>query len=410
MIQRLFVFIACIICCCSVRAQKIAELTVPATTGVEIPLEVDLDALTVLPDSVLGLVEVTKGSRTSVPFQIENKGRRQLHWIVAPGPKRTFELVKTNTQQTASNPMNVSRDTGALVIASGNHPLVQYNYKMHYPPPGVDTAFKRSGYIHPLYTPHGQPLTRIGPSDHYHHYGLWNPWTKVLFEGQVYDLWNLKDRKGTVKFAGFVAVNEGPVYGDYQVRHEHVVFKKDGTEKTAMDELQSVRVYQPENGKDYYIMDITIQLNDATESEVVLEEYRYAGLGWRATEKWTKDNSEVLTSEGKTRKDADGSKARWCIVQGSLDSDYGGAVMMSYPTNYNFPEPLRIWPENIMPKGDMYAMFAPTKDKDWRLVPGHNYVLKYRFLVFNGKYSAEKAEAAWKNFAHPPVVTVKKIN
>jgi hypothetical protein len=115
----------------------------------------------------------------------------------------------------------------------------------------------------------------------------------------------------------------------------------------------------------------------------------------------------VLTSEGKTRKDADGSKARWCIVQGEIDNDYAGVVMMSFPTNYNFPEPLRIWPENQYNRGDMFANFCPTKDMDWLLNPGKNYALRYRFLVFNDRTDKEKAESAWYYFANPPQVTVK---
>ena len=141
---------------------------------------------------------------------------------------------------------------------------------------------------------------------------------------------------------------------------------------------------------------------------MLLKEYRYGGLGWRATEKWNKDNSETLTSEGKSRKDADGTKAGWAIVQGSIDNDYAGAVMMSYPSNYNHPEPLRIWPENSNGRGDVFANFSPTKDKDWMINPGKNYVLRYRFLVFNGHYTREKAEAAWQSFANAPVITIKK--
>jgi len=197
------------------------------------------------------------------------------------------------------------------------------------------------------------------------------------------------------------------VFADYQVLHQHVVFTKNDGEKTAINELQSVRIYQPAGAIDYYLMDITIQLNCATDSPVVLKAYRYGGLGWRATEKWNKNNSEILTSEGKSRKEADGTKARWAIVQGSLDNDYDGAVMMSYPTNYNYPEPLRIWPENVVGDGDVYANFFPCRDKDWILTPGQDHVLKYRFLVFNGKFNAQKAEAAWRQFAHPPKVTVK---
>src|SRR5699024_8982207 len=106
---------------------------------------------------------------------------------------------------------------------------------------------------------------------------------------------------------------------------------------------------------------------------------------------------------------ADGSNARWVIVQGSLDDDYGGAVMMSFPTNFNHSEPLRIWPENAKGRGDVDATYSPTKDKDWALEPGKDYLLKYRFLVFNGKLSEKKAEAIWQSFAHPPKVSIKVL-
>jgi hypothetical protein len=257
--------------------------------------------------------------------------------------------------------------------------------------------------------PHGQRLTRIGAPDHYHHFGLWAPWTHTYFEGDTVDFWNLKEKQGTVRFANFTSLSEGPVYADFQALQQHVAFKRNGPEKgkekTAINELQSVRVYQPKNNQDYYIADITIQLNCA-DTPIKLLTYRYGGLGWRATEKWDGKNSEMLTSEGKTRDEADGTKARWVIVQGSIDREYAGAVMMSYPTNYNYPEPLRVWKSDMNGRGDVYANFSPTKDKDWPLTPGNDYVLKYRFVVFNGHFDKEKAEAAWYYFAHPPVVTV----
>ena len=106
-------------------------------------------------------------------------------------------------------------------------------------------------------------------------------------------------------------------------------------------------------------------------------------------------------------KQAGGSKARWCIVEGDVNGKTGGAVMMSYPLNYNHPEPLRIWPENAnRNRGDMFANFSPTKDRDWLLTPGNMHVLRYRFIVFDGEFSEEKAEAAWHYFALPPLVTV----
>ena len=69
---------------------------------------------------------------------------------------------------------------------------------------------------------------------------------------------------------------------------------------------------------------------------------------------------------------------------------------------------MRIWPENSNGVGEMFAMFAPTKNKDWQLNPGKTYSLKYRFVVFNGRFTKEKADAAWQYFATPPLVAIKK--
>jgi Methane oxygenase PmoA len=392
-------------------AQKIAsfevELTSP-TNGIEIPTSVSLDNISFVPDSLLTLVEVSGANRTPIPFQITQSKNRVIHWIILPrndaNKKRVYELVKGKPSN--FDQMRAVMNDGSLTIQSGNKNLLRYWYKTVYPPAGVDSSFKRSGFIHPLWTPNGQELTRIQAPDHYHHYGIWNPWTHVFFEGDTVDFWNLRGKKGTVRFGKFAAVTSGPVFSEFKAIHEHVAFKKDKTEKVALNEVQTVRVYKPENNQDYYIADITIEMNCASESPFLIVEYRYAGLGWRATEKWKKDNSEVLSSEGKTRKDVDGTTARWCIVQGALDNDYGGAVMMSYPSNYNYPEPMRIWPENSN-QGEMFAMFAPTKNTNWLLEPGKTYALNYRFVVFNGKFTKEKAESAWKYFATQPKLVIK---
>ncbi|MGH2563994.1 MAG: DUF6807 family protein [Ginsengibacter sp.] len=54
----------------------------------------------------------------------------------------------------------------------------------------------------------------------------------------------------------------------------------------------------------------------------------------------------------------------------------------------------------------MFFNFAPTKDRDWILEPGKTYVLKYRMVVFNGKYDAAKAESAWQHFAQQPELKI----
>ena len=371
-----------------------------ATNGLEFPVEINLGAN--LTEGSFSLVEVKGDKKTPVPFQIINGKLKTITWMARQDnneAKKTYQLIKTAPSK--FDEIQTTDKDGALVINADNKNLLSYVYRKTYPPAGLDTAFAKSGFIHPLWTPHGQELTRIQPPDHHHHYGIWNPWTHVLFEGDTVDFWNIGGKQGTVRFAKLLSKTDGPVFSEFKVLHEHVVFKKDGSEKIALNEIQTIRVYKPEKGSDYYIVDFTSELTCATASPFHILAYRYAGFGWRATEYWTKDNSEMLTSEGKTRDSTDGTKARWCIVYGALPgNDEGGAVMLSYPANYNHPEPLRIWDKKANNgRGDVFANFAPTKDKDWILEPGRTYTLRYRLVVFNGKFDAAKAESAWQYFA-----------
>lgn len=375
-----------------------------ATNGIDVPVSAELDKWKIDPSTTFSLVEIKKNKKIAIPYQL-NKAGNTLSWIIRQSGKEEkkyfYQLQKSAPGK--FDMITAEDKDGALTIIADNKKLLRYFHKTVYPPAGIDTNYKRSAFIHPLWTPNGQELTRIQPTDHYHHYGIWNPWTHTLFESDTVDFWNIKGKQGTVRFAKFNSIANGPVYSEFEALHEHVVFKKDGSEKVAVNELQTVRVYNPGENKNYYIVDITSKLTCASQSPLLILAYRYGGLGWRATEFWDKANSEMLTSEGKTRDNTDGTKAKWCIVQGVLPgNDSGGAAMLSHPSNYNHPEPLRIWDKTANGgRGDVFANFAPTKDKDWLLEPGKTYVLKYRLVVFNGKFDGGKAESAWEYFADP---------
>lgn len=279
---------------------------------------------------------------------------------------------------------------GALVIAIDDQDVLSYQYETVYPPAGVDSSFQRSGFIHPLKTLEGHTLTRIFPTDHYHHFGIWNPWTKVEFEGDTLDFWNIGRNRTTIRFAEFDWVKPEAPAPAFKVLHEHVL-QTDSTLRTALNEWQTISIsdIQP----DHYLLDLDITYQCATDSAFHILEHRYAGLGWRATEAWNKDNTEVLTSEGKTRNDADGTTGRWIIVQGELGDSYGGMVILSHPANFNHPEPLRVWPDTQEEQGDIFVNFSPTKTRNWFLQPDSSYQLRYRMVVFNGRCTGEQAEA-----------------
>ena len=376
--------------------------------GLSIPVEISLDQLHFKNPANLQLNLITGKVKTAIALQVSNDDKRMLNWKLPANDKKEYEFELTELASPDFKTIQAVKNDSSITMVSNGKNLLRYYHATVNPPIGQDISYRRSGFIHPVWTPKGQELTRIQAPDHYHHYGIWNPWTHVEFEKDTVDFWNIKGKQGTVRFAKLLSKSEGPVFSEFQVLHEHVVFKKDGTEKVALNEIQSVRVFQPEND-DYYIVDITSSMSCATESPFRILTYRYAGMGWRTTGYWNDQNCEVLTSEGKTRKDTDGSRAKWCIVQGELpDHQYGGIAFLSYPTNYNFPEPMRIWNPGTNGRGDMFFNFAPTKDRDWLLEPGKNYVLKYRLVVFSGKFDAAKAESAWQYFQSAPSVKVIK--
>ena len=341
------------------------------------------------------ITEIKEGNETPLAYQLDGD---HVLWKLKPNKNSTVGIRLKKQKNKVSSEMMIKKEDGHLSILYGGKKLMDYQYELIDVPDGVDHSYRRSGYIHPLNTPSEQRLTRIQPEDHYHHYGIWNPWTHTLVEGDTIDFWNLNKKEGTVRFAKFFEEKSGPIFSEYSALQEHVVLKNN-VNKVVLNEIQKVRVTPLDDI--HYLLDIVINYECATDQPFKIITYRYGGFGWRTTEFWNNKNSRVLSSEGMTHKNADGTTARWCIVDGELPEGKGGAVMMSHPDNFNHPEPLRIWPENQYGRGDLFANFAPTKNKDWLLEPGKKYTLRYRMLVYDGEMTPDIADWAWKEFANP---------
>ena len=272
----------------------------------------------------------------------------------------------------------------------GKH-LFTYNYAVTYPPQGVDTAYKRSGFIHPLRTLEGEVLTNCSPSDHYHHFGLWYAWTKTTFEENEIDFWNLYKKQGTVRFRQFVEVQPD----GFSAVLDHVVYPDSTKEKIAMTEQLKIRVGKPKQ-RGYYI-DYHTTLRCATSAPVVLESYRYGGICIRVCESWNGQTAEMLTSEGLDRNNADGSLARWCYFQKKPGKDDACILIVPYPSNLNYPEPIRVWDDKANnSRGDLMWNFSPTKRQSFTLHPDKELRLSYRIYVLDESINASTAEALAK--------------
>jgi len=354
----------------------------------------------------VSLEETTNGKRMPVAVNVY-KG--QLSWILSgntpAGTERTYEL-KKGVPVTKPR-MKTALRNGSLVLEEQNSPILQYNFKTVAAPSGADTVYSRSAFIHPLWAPNGVVLTNIFPNaGHLHHMGIWNPWTHTLFEGRETDFWNVQKKEGKVRFNGNLETLSGNVWCGFSAGQDHIAFLKDGTEKTAIRETWLVQAYPATNEGARRQWDFTTTFAATTPNGITLLQYRYGGgFGLRTTPEFTAKTSQVITSEGKTRNDADSTRARWVKISGTTTHGKAGMLIMNYPDNFDSPEPLRVWPEN-MEGGELMFNYTPTRMKPWQLYPGARYQLKYRVMVYNDDITNEEAEAAWQEYAHPPEVRV----
>ncbi len=375
---------------------------------IDTPLSLEIDAVTRINEAELKLYEVVDGIHVPVAVQFSPGEHRYMHWILTgttgPDQMRIFVL-KREKAVLPEGEMRIEKENGAYIFFSGNKPVLQYNSGVTMPPEGTNPAYQRSGYIHPLYAPNSAVLTNIQPSDHLHHYGIWNPWTKTTFRGEEIDFWNLAKGEGRVRFSGLISLNQGDVFSSLQVRHEHVAWPYSLQETVAMNEMQQIKVFNRNDGS--FLIDIYSRLSPV--EKLILEEYRYGGFVLRATENWTNQNSYLYTSEGLDRDNADGQRARWVVVSGDNPEGKASIMMMGNPSNYNHPEPVRVWNSNARRgRGDHFINFSPTRNTQWILNPGINYSLRYRMLVFDGEMDDEQAEKIWNDFSNPPAILIEK--
>jgi hypothetical protein len=309
----------------------------------------------------------------------------------------TIALSCTQTPESFS----LKTDEHTTTVYRGEQPLLSYVHSETPAPEGQNPLYKRSAYIHPLYSPGGEVLTRIQPEDHYHHYGIWNPWTHTHFGEDSVDFWNLALGQGTVRFAEYLDQSEKKDGAGFTTRHDHIYFNEDGSEGLAINELWNIMV--AEITESSYSVDMNITLSTPLKEGITLEAYRYGGgLGFRATQKWGTDNSTILTSEGKTRLDADGTHGRWLLVEGesSVPAGRSGILFMSHPNNRAHPEPMRVWPmDQYEGKSNVFVEFCPIRHQEWVLEPGKSYTLKYRMVVFDGTLEADEANNYWDQYS-----------
>jgi hypothetical protein len=365
----------------------------------EAPASAVIDGAPAELDSV-ALVEVADGQERVVVTQIVEGPPTELWWMIRgelpARSRRSYRIVKAKRAESPRGVV-VDRDPKSLLVRVGESKVLQYNMAHVVPPGELDPKFGRSAHIHPCWTPSGSVVTDEFPPDHAHQSGIFLAYTKTEFEGRTPNFWDLLGGTGRVRFESLNGTTSGPVFGEFDVDHEHVDLSAPEP-KPALHENWKVRVWN-RGGHEagYWICDLISTVSCATDSPLKLPTYHYGGMAFRGARSWDAEHARILTAEGKDRLAGNHSRPWWCDLSGPVGEREAGITFFTHPQNFRAPEPLRIHP--TMP----YMVYTPSQLGDWEIAPGSPHVSRYRFVFHDGEMKADAAERLWRDFSQPLV-------
>jgi hypothetical protein len=339
------------------------------------------------------------GSGKTTPLQIDGEIASFVLSELQAGKTRTYRILSPKKPPIAG--VKAATDEGLLRVTSGTSKIFDFRLRRELSEPGIKDAFKRAGYMHPVYSPAGRVVTDDYPSDHYHQHGIMFAWTKTDFEGRHPDFWNMGTGSGAVEFDGLGSSWSGPVHAGFTARLRYVDLSAPKP-TDVLNEVWLVRAYGLRSGqRPYTLFDIVSTQKTAGSSPLLLPDYRYGGIAVRGHRSWRKkDNVMFLTSEGKDRIAGDNTRARWCAIFGNVDDAVAGIAAFGHPDNFRAPQPVRIHPD------DPYFNFSPSKLGDWRIDPAIPYISRYRFAAFDSAPDPVELDRLWNDYANPPKVSV----
>lgn len=285
-----------------------------------------------------------------------------------------------------------------LHFAINGKTICDYQMEAGDVPEGVDPVFKHGAHLHPIYSPSGKLVTGNHPDDHRWHRGVWMAWTKTEFGDSHPDFWNMgkvgEALAAEVRFDKLTKSWGGPDSGGFISQHLFLDHSH-APEQKVLNETWEVAVSQKIlDGTLANIIDLTSTQTCAGEKSLKLPKYHYGGLGVRGNLAWNPVEAvTMLTSEGHDRKAGDSTKGKWVHIGGQVDGAPTGMAILMHPSNFRFPQPLRLNPKNPQ------LCIAPSQDGDWSIDPGKPYISKYRLLIYDGKPDAKWIEAQWKAYS-----------
>jgi len=336
---------------------------------------------------------------------------------LATGQTRKYRLSILDRIAIENNVVRSSAEDGVLSVKVGEKSVLNYNLSVQQPPSGIASFYRRSGYIHPLFNPIGQPVTGDFAPDHAHQHGLFMAWVSSELEGRPVDFWNQAKQQGDIKHVSLEEVIDGPVFAQLKVKLRYVDHTAPVFPVEVMEEDWTVRIF---NTLSHHLFDIRSEQKRLGSPPLKIKEYHYGGLALRGSDQWLDPNARqtnqsiqtaddpdqkfrkvnFLTDQGKNWFDGNHTRARWVDMAGTIDGVKSGVAVMSHPENFRSPQKVRLHPQHP------YFCFTPMVDGEFEIGEGDIYTSRYRFFVHMGAPDSETIDRKWNDYVKSPSVRV----
>lgn len=302
--------------------------------------------------------------------------------------------------RTSAEPELQLTEAGEVIrVTLRGKPVLEYVKTEKPVPKGIAPHFRRSGYVHPVYSPGGQEVTGDFPLDHPHQHALFFAWTRARFDGKKVDFWNQAKQLGTIEHREVLGLKREEDRVSFRVKHAFVVGK--GKERTdALHETWTITVHRTPD--EYFLFDLVSVQTCAADRPLLLEKYHYGGMAFRGPSAWLKEKGAAgkapggfrfLTNEGKDRLAGNHSRPNWVALGGKLAGQDVAVAVFGHPKNFRAPQRVRLHPDKP------YFCFAPMVEGEFGIKPGDKYVSRYRYLVTSAPIDAEEIDRRWRRYA-----------
>ncbi|MEQ8785954.1 MAG: PmoA family protein [Pirellulaceae bacterium] len=350
-----------------------------------------------------------------VPVQRITGKRPRLVWIargeMSAGSTRRYEITAVDGKReeavaaASDSQVVVAHHRGRLTVRVGEKPVLAYHTAVAMPPKPIEAVYRRSGFVHPLFSPSGRVLTDDFPPDHAHQHGLFFAWVNTSFADHDVDFWNQLKGSGQVEHATVEQITSGPVFGEFRVKLRHLDTTETDAPRPVLDETWTVRVY---NIADPFVIDFESRQSSAGSEPLVINKYHYGGLALRGNRAWYDDQakglasagpsnafSDFLTSEGDGRAEGNHTRPRWVDLHGRVGEEMCGITVLGHPANFRFPQAVRLHPSKP------YFCFSPMVDESFAIGRDKPYVSRYRLLTHDGDAKPDQLDRHWQDYAEP---------